>query len=204
MEITALLVFALVFGVACASPGPTIAALVARVLGKGLAGAPALCFGLLTGDLIWLACAVFGLAALAELFQPLFLLIKYLGAAYLLYLAWRLWTAPAVQPINAVPAKGDAIKLFFGGLALALGNPKTMLFYLALLPTVISLSDLSWIGFGQLFAVVALVYGVVLCAYTLLAVRARSAFSSARAMRIVNRATGTVMAGAAVAVATRS
>ena len=78
-----------------------------------------------------------------------------------------------------------------------------MLFYLALLPTVVSLSDLSWVGFGQLVAVVALVYGVVLCSYTLLAARARGLFRSARAMRIVNRSTGTVMAGAAVAVATR-
>ena len=203
MDIAALLVFALVFAVACASPGPTIAALVARVLGKGMAGAPAFCCGLMIGDLVWLACAVFGLAALAELFQPLFQVIKYLGAAYLLYLAWKMWTAPAAQPVNTALAKGDTVKLFFGGLALALGNPKTMLFYLALLPTVVSLSDLSWVGFAQLLAVIALVYGVVLCSYTLLAARARGLFRSARAMRIVNRTTGTVMAGAAVAVATR-
>jgi threonine/homoserine/homoserine lactone efflux protein len=199
MDIASLMAFALIFGVACASPGPTIAALVARVLGRGTAGMPAFCLGLLLGDLVWLACAAFGLAVVASLFQPVFLAIKYLGAAYLLFLAWKLWTAPAAAPTDARLVKGEGIRLFFGGLVLALGNPKTMLFYLALLPTIIALANLSWLGFAELAGIVAVVYSVVLCGYVLLAVRARRLFRSARAMRIVNRTTGTAMAGAAVA-----
>ncbi len=204
MDLASLLIFALAFSVACAAPGPTIAALLARVLGKGTAGAPAFCFGLVLGDLIWLACAIFGLAVLAQAFQPVFLVIKYLGAAYLLYLAWQLWTAPTAAPTNVRLVKGEGTKLFLGGLALTLGNPKTMLFYLALLPTIVALADLTWTGVAALAAVVAIIYSLVLVVYVLLAARARSAFRSSRAMRYVNRITGTVMAGASVAIATRA
>ena len=179
-------------------------ALTARVVARGAAGAPALCGGLLMGDLVWLSCAVFGLAALAESFQVVFQGIKYLGAAYLLYLAWKLWTAPAEMTNDGDVVEGESLKLFVGGLSLALGNPKTMLFYIALLPTVIDLGSLAATDFAALVGVVTLVYGVVLYAYVALAVRARGLARNAARLQLVNRGTGTVMAGAAVLVATRS
>jgi threonine/homoserine/homoserine lactone efflux protein len=203
MTLSALLIFALAFALACASPGPTIAALVARVLGRGTAGAPSLCAGLLLGDLLWLAAAVFGLSLIATTLQPVFLMLKWAGVAYLLFLAYKLWTAPVNAPINAQPVKGEGLKLFATGLSIALGNPKTMLFYLALLPTLVDLRHVSALGFMELAGVVAVVYGAVLAGYVLLAARARKAFTSPRAMRIVNRTTGAVMGGAAVAIASR-
>jgi threonine/homoserine/homoserine lactone efflux protein len=203
MDLATLFAFAAIFAVACASPGPTIAALIARVLGRGLAGAPAFCAGLLIGDLVWLAAACFGLAVVAQTMQPVFAALKYAGAAYLLWLAWKLWTAPAAPASDMPPVRGEGIRLLAVGLAIALGNPKTMLFYLALLPTLIDLADLPVSGFLALGAVVAAVYAAVLFAYVTLAARARRLFRSARAMQAVNRSTATVMAGAAVAVATR-
>ena len=203
MEPHTLIAFAVVLGIACAAPGPTVAALLARVLGRGTAGAPAFCAGLLASDVLWLTGAVLGLAVLAETVQPVFVALKYLGAAYLLYLAWKLWRAPA-GPIAAAPIRGEGVRLFFGAIAVGSGNPKTMLFYLALLPTVLPLEA---IGLGDYLVLVAtqfVVYGVILVAYVVLAARARRAFASSRAMRWVNRVTGTVMAGAAVAVAARS
>lgn len=203
MELSALLAFATIFAVACASPGPSTAAVVARVLATGAGSAPVFCAGLLLGDLLWLACAGLGLAGLVAVFQPVLAIIKYLGAAYLLYLAWRMWTAPGTLPAHAPAAKSARMAPFLGGLALALGNPKTMLFYLALLPTVIQLSALTWMGLLELVGVVTVVYGAVLAAYVFVARRMRLAFRNPRAMRIVNRTTGTVMAGAALAVVTR-
>lgn len=212
MDLAGLLLFAAVFGVACASPGPTLVALVARIIGSGMAGIPSFCAGLVIGDLIWLACAVFGLAALADWFQPLFLIVKYLGAAYLLYLGWRLWTTPVRSPMGLTqsndrqtPGGNDRPVLgAIGGIALTLGNPKTMLFYLALLPTVVSLSQLGWTGFLELGAIVVVIYCFVLLGYIGFATRSRALVKSARAMRIVNRTGGTIMAGAAVVVATRN
>ena len=194
--------FAVVFAFAAASPGPAVAAVLARVIAKGSSGMVFFVLGLMLDDLIWLSAAVFGLAALAALFQPLFLVLKYLGAAYLLFLAWKLWHAPAIAA-SAEPVRGQGVRLFGGGLLLAMGNPKTMLFYLALLPTLIDLPSLNAVGFAELAAVVAVVFVAVFTAYVVLAVQARRVFTSPRAIRLVNRTSGVAMAGAAAAVAVR-
>src|SRR5882757_10153113 len=132
MEMSTLVIYAATLAVACAVPGPTTAALVARVLGRGTQGALAFCGGLLFGDFVWLSATALGLAMLAATLQPVFIGIKYAGAAYLLYLAWKLWTAPAKGPDDAQPVRGEGVRLFLTGLSVCLGNPKTALFYLAL------------------------------------------------------------------------
>jgi threonine/homoserine/homoserine lactone efflux protein len=90
-----------------------------------------------------------------------------------------------------------------GSLALTLGNPKTMVFFLAVLPTVVELNRLTRAGFLAMALVIACVLPVVLGAYTLFAARARARLSRPETVRWVQRGTGAVMAGAAIAVATR-
>lgn len=206
MGLAELAVFALAFLVAAAAPGPTTAALVARVLASGARGIVPFCAGLVLGDLAWLCAALLGLAVLAATMQPLFLVLKYLGAAYLLWLAFRLWTAPAAAPhadAGALPEGGGALRGVALGIALTLGNPKTMLFFLALMPSVVSAGGITAAGGVQLALVVLCVYPVVLAAYVLAAARLRKLFRSARAVRAANRGAAAVMGGAAVAIATR-
>ncbi|HYD98480.1 MAG TPA: LysE family translocator [Alphaproteobacteria bacterium] len=204
MDLTSLGVFVLALLVAAASPGPNIAAIVARVLGRGTQGALAFTAGVAIGDVVWLTLAVFGLAVLAQSFAGVFLVVRYAGAAYLLYLAWRLWTAPAAAPgVAANLAREHPARLFLGGLAVTMGNPKVMVFYLALLPNLVDLSRLDPLGYAELVAATLGVLAVVFGGYILLAARARRLFTSARAMRLVNRGTGAVMAGAAAMVAAR-
>ncbi len=204
MTATTLLIFAAVFGVAAAAPGPTVAALVARVLARGRGDILPFCLGLMAGDLLWLAAAVLGLGMVVALFQPLFVALKYLGAAYLLYLAWRMWTAPAAAEAAAIPPRGEGLRLFLGAIAVVSGNPKTMLFYVALLPTVLPLGRISLGDFALLAIAVVMVYGAILVVYVFAADRARRVFTGTVARRRINRATGAAMAGAAVAVASRS
>lgn len=199
----AFLTFAMILMVAVISPGPAVAALLARVMARGTAGIAAFCAGLVLGDLIWLCCAMFGLAALAALFQPIFLVVKYCGAAYLLYLAWKLWTDSG-KPVAAAPVRGQGLQLFGAALLVSMGNPKTMLFYLAILPTVIDLTQLTAVDMTKLAGIVALVVSVVLTGYVLLAARARRMFTSPRAVRAVNRTAGLAMAGAAAAIVARN
>jgi threonine/homoserine/homoserine lactone efflux protein len=204
LDLATILVFASALFVAAASPGPGIAAIVARVLGRGRRGAIAFTAGVAIGDVVWLTFAIGGLAALANTFYGLFLAIKYAGAAYLLYIAYRMWAAPAA-PSEAGPAPSAErpLRLFLGGLAVTMGNPKVMVFYLALLPNLVDLDAISLLGYAELVLVTQLVLAAVFAAYIVLADRARTLFRSPRAMRIVNRGSGCVMAGAAVAVATR-
>jgi len=204
MSIAGLLLFCAAYAVATASPGPGIAAVLARVLGRGLRGVPAFIAGFVVGDLVWFTVAATGLAVLAQTFAILFLVIKYAGAAYLLYLAWKLWTAPAQQTEITVDRRADSSwRLFLGGLSVTLGNPKVIVFFLALLPTVIDLANLSVTGFVEIALLMVVILSSVLTAYALVAAGARRLFTSPRSIRMINRGTGTVMAGAAVAIAAR-
>ncbi|HWK75006.1 MAG TPA: LysE family translocator [Povalibacter sp.] len=209
MSLYGLWIFAAVYFLAVASPGPGVAAIIARSLSRGTRGATAFVAGFLVGDLIWFTFAATGLAALAQSAYAVFVAVKYAGVAYLLYLAYRLWTsAPKAMDEQSEEARkveqGDRpSQLFLGSLALTLANPKTMIFFLALLPTVVSLEKLNLVGFLEIVAVIVVVLPVVLGAYAVAAARARRFFRSPRAIRNLNRSSGVAMATAAVAVATR-
>ncbi|WP_129776958.1 LysE family translocator [Peristeroidobacter soli] len=207
MSLYGLLVFSAVYLLAVASPGPGVAAVIARSLARGTRGAPAFIAGFLVGDLIWFGFAATGLAALAQSAQTVFVVVKYAGAAYLLFLAYKLWTAPAAPVSDAGPDLAEEgqkpLQLFLGSLALTLANPKTMVFFLALLPTVVPLEKITLIGFAEMVVAIVLLLPLTLGAYVVLAARARRIFKSATAVRRINRGTGAAMACAAVAVATR-
>jgi threonine/homoserine/homoserine lactone efflux protein len=204
MNVAALVLFGSTLLVAAASPGPGIAALVARVIGRGPEGAIAFAGGLILGDLVWLAVAILGLAVVAQTFHEVFLVIKYVGAAYLVYLAYRMWTA-SVEPheLAADRRREGRGRLFLAGLALTLGNPKVVAFYLALLPNLIDLTRVGLLGYVELASVSIVILTLVFGIYIVAAARARALFRSPRALRLLNRAGGTMMAGAAVAVATK-
>ncbi|HKE96221.1 MAG TPA: LysE family translocator [Povalibacter sp.] len=205
MSLYGLWIFAAVYFLAVALPGPGVAAVIARAMGRGTQGAVAFIAGFLVGDLVWFICAATGLAALAQTAHSLFLVARYAGAAYLLYLAWRLWTAPP-QPLDEVAdlAGGERpLQLFLGSLTLTLANPKPMIFFLALLPTVVKLETLTFVGFVEIALTISIVLPLVLGGYVLVAASARRFFRSARAVRNLNRGTGAALAGAAVVVATR-
>jgi len=205
MSLYGLSVFAFVYLLAVASPGPGVAAIVARVLGRGTRGAPAFIAGFLVGDLIWFTFAATGLAMLAQAAYTVFVVVKFAGAAYLLFLAFKLWTAPpAIMGDEAASARRERpIQLFMGSLALTMGNPKTMVFFLAVLPTVVELNRLTVGGFFEIALLICGVLPTVLGSYAFFAGRARKHLTRPQSVRWVQRGTGVVMAGAAVAVATR-
>jgi threonine/homoserine/homoserine lactone efflux protein len=202
VTLSSLLIFAGVYFTAVASPGPGVAALVARVLGQGLKGVAPFIAGYFVGDMIWLLLAATGLAVIAKAFAGVFVAIKFAGAAYLLYTAWRMATAPAV--VGAQPsAASRGGRAFLGSLSLTLGNPKVMVFFLSIMPLVVDVRTLTVLKLVELAAVSGIVIFSTLAAYALAANRARAFLSSTRAMRFVHRAAGGLMAGVAVAVAAR-
>ena len=202
MTLTSLLLFAAVYFAAVATPGPGIAALLARVLGRGLAGVAPFIAGYVVGDMVWLIVAGTGLAVLANAFAGLFVALKFAGAAYLLTVAWRMATAP-VELREAAPAASRGWRAVLGSLSLTLGNPKVMIFFLSIMPLVVDVRTLTPVALAELAALCAVVISCTLAAYALAADRARALLRSTRAMRFARRAAGGVMAGVAVAVATR-
>lgn len=203
MDITALVIFAGALLVAAGSPGPSIAALVARVLVRGRHDVMPFLAAMWVGEAIWLTFAVWGLASIAASFHLLFVIIKWAGVGYLLYLAWKMWNAPASIARDDLPAKTSAAGMFAAGIAVTLGNPKIMMFYLALLPTIIDLSQLTLLGWGELVATMLIVLIAIDLAWVALAVRARLLLKSRRAVRIANRLSAGMMAAAASAIVAR-
>ena len=189
---------------AAAIPGPGITAIVARALGSGFRSSLAMTIGLVLGDLCYLTAVVLGLAFVAQTFGTVFLIIKWLGVCYLAYLAYSFWTAGITpEEIEARKARSGLLSSFIAGLTVTLGNPKTMIFYLALVPTLVELQTLSFADYGVLVACTIVVLLVVLVPYLVLAARARQFLKAPRALKALNRAAASFMGGAAAAIALR-
>jgi threonine/homoserine/homoserine lactone efflux protein len=202
MTLSSLIIFAAIYFAAVATPGPGVAALVARVLGQGLAGVAPFIAGYFVADMVWLMLAATGLAAIAKTFAGVFVAIKFAGAAYLLYLAWKMATAPVALHVDPAPAS-CGWRAFVASLSLTLGNPKVMVFFLSIMPVVVDVRTLTLPALVELAAVCGVVIFSTLALYALAANRARAFLSSTRAMKFVHRAAGGLIAGVAVAVATR-
>ncbi len=203
MELATLGLFAAALFVNAGSPGPSIAALVARVISHGLGSVLPFLLAMWIGEVIWLIAAVTGLGFLAQSFATVFLVIKFAGVGYLLYLAWRMWTAPVRIEGAALPEAGGSVRMFLTGLALTMGNPKIMVFYLALLPSLIDLNAITAFGLAELVVVAFAVMLTVDLAWAIGASWARRWLKSPRAVRIANRSSAAAMGGAALVIATR-
>lgn len=203
MELAVLGLFAAALFVNAGSPGPSIAALVARVISRGLGSVLPFLLAMWIGEALWLVAAVLGLGFVAEKFYLVFSIIKYAGVAYLLYLAYRMWTAPVEIAAGALPSSDSPLRLFLTGMALTLGNPKIMVFYLALLPSIIDLGSVSTLGLLELVAVAVAVMATVDLTWAFGASWARRWLTSRRAVRIANRSAAAAMGGAAAIIATR-
>jgi threonine/homoserine/homoserine lactone efflux protein len=185
--------------------GAYFLAVIAQGLARGCSGAPAFIAGFVVGDLIWFFAAALGLSELAQTAHAAFMVVKYAGAVYLFYLAYKFWSAPA-RPLPEVaeqPIVQRAHSLFLGTLTLTLSNPKPMLFFLALLPTVVPLETLNAFGHLEIAGAILVILPATLGGYVLIATRARAWLRNPQAIKVVNRSSGTLMAVAAVAVATR-
>lgn len=203
MDIASLAIFAGALMVAAGSPGPSIAALVARVLSRGAGDVLPFLAAMWIGEAIWLAFAVFGLAALAQTLSWLFLVVKYAGIAYLAYLAWQMWHSPVTKDGAPLAAGTSPWRMFMAGMAVTLGNPKIMVFYLALLPSIIDMRAVDLAGWLELTATMVAVLVFVDLFWVAMAAQARRLLASQRARRVANRTSAAVMGIAAAAMAVR-
>lgn len=195
--------FAAAFFLLALAPGPGLAAIVSRTLGSGLASGLAVTTGLVIGDFIFMGVAVVGLSAIAAAMGPLFQVVKYAGAAYLVWLGYRAITG-AARPIAVEQQASVTLWRDVGiGLLVTLGNPKPILFYGALLPTFLDMTRIGTADYAVLAAIVVGISYLVYGGYMLLADRTRRLVASTRAVSRLNQATGTMLIGSGVLVATR-
>jgi threonine/homoserine/homoserine lactone efflux protein len=204
MSFTALFAYAAALFIAAAIPGPGITAIVARALGSNFRETFFMGLGLVLGDMTYLTAVILGLAFVAQTFTEVFIIIKIAGALYLGYIAYKLWTA-GLLPQDIAARKSSNISMsFLSGLLVTLGNPKTMLFYVALVPTLIDINSIGLREYGILLATTFVVLLVVLVPYMMLASRARMLLKQPRALQALNRVAASILAGTAAFIATRA
>ena len=117
MAVSALAAFALALMLMAGSPGPSIAALVARVLTNGFRDVLPFLAAMWIGEVIWLTLAVAGMAVVAKTFGAVFMALKIAGVAYLLVLAWKMWFAPTETGGGSdIPSGQKPWRMFGAGL----------------------------------------------------------------------------------------
>jgi threonine/homoserine/homoserine lactone efflux protein len=140
------------------TPGPGVFYIVARSLAQGRGTGLASVAGVAAGNFGNALAAAIGLAALFAVSALAFTIVKYAGAAYLIYLGIQMLSQPVAAPADVPPA--PALQVFRDGFIVALLNPKTTLFFAAFLPQFMNPAAAPLpqsIALGALFVLIAAV-----------------------------------------------
>jgi threonine/homoserine/homoserine lactone efflux protein len=203
-----LIPFAAFAAVLVAIPGPAVVLVLkcTVVRGRGLAITTAL--GVLTADFIWATASVIGLTALLVSSEFAFQLVRYAGAAYLIYLGLRLILRPSVHAQEDAAAGASAQthyrrRAFAEGFLNDLSNPKTVIVYASVIPQFLGNSGTPADLFvlGMVFASLGF---VSLLAYAFVFGATRSVLVRGRLMRAIMRASGVVLAAFGVGLVAES
>jgi threonine/homoserine/homoserine lactone efflux protein len=191
IEISSLFIIMLVLA---ALPSTSVALVIARSATHGFADGAAVSLGIVCGDLVFILLTLTGLAALAEITGSLFLLVKYIAAAYLIWLGVRLLrtahqcrSVPRPAQLTLAPVSSDRaasgtggsmLTGYLAGLLVTLGDIKAIYFYLSLLPTFVDPSSLHMRDVATI------------CLLTIISVGGVKLFYAFTAASLVQRTTG--------------
>ena len=141
MDLSTFLYFLVASVLLTIAPGPDIMYLLAKSLADGARSGIALAFGLCTGLTFHTTLVIIGVAAVIQQSPTAFAVLKYAGAAYLLYLAWGAFHAQGDLKLNTVNKSASYFKLYRRGVIMNVLNPKVLLFFLAFLPQFVNLNS---------------------------------------------------------------
>jgi threonine/homoserine/homoserine lactone efflux protein len=194
------LAFVAASSVLLAIPGPTILLVISYALSHGRKVASATVAGTALGDFTAMTASMLGLGALLATSAALFTVLKWVGAAYLIYLGIKLWRAPvserAAEVGEAEVTSVRPFKIFLHTYVVTALNPKSIVFFVAFLPQFLDLSQplfFQMVVFEVTFLVLATLNATL---YGLLASMARNTIRKPKVQRIVNRTGGSLMIGA--------
>ena len=141
MDLSTFLYFLVASVLLTIAPGSDIMYLLAKSLADGARSGIALAFGLCTGLIFHTTLVIIGVAAVIQQSPTAFAVLKYAGAAYLLYLAWGAFHAQGDLKLNTVNKSASYFKLYRRGVIMNVLNPKVLLFFLAFLPQFVNLNS---------------------------------------------------------------
>jgi homoserine/homoserine lactone efflux protein len=186
------------------SPGPAVMLVMAYGLTHGARRSLFAALGVLTANALYFAVSATALAAVLVASKPFFVTVKWLGAFYLVYIgvAALLGRASPITASNTASRDRSARSIFLSGFTLQLANPKTLIFFVAILPQFVDPSlpvgaQMIWLAIGSIVPELLILGG-----YGYLASRAAHLAASPRYARITDQIAGVLVLCAAALVLT--
>jgi len=176
-------------------PGPVVTLVVANSLSHGRRSGLTTVAGASIGNAMLLGATAVGLVAFFALLSEVFEVVRWAGAAYLIWLGVKAWRSHGSQAAGVPAVARSAHAVFLQGFLIAITNPKAILFYIAFLPQFI---DPRLPAEPQLLAMIGTMVVMALLsdsAYALLAARARGWFTAPERRRLQSRISGTLLIG---------
>ena len=196
MNLHLFLAYCLAVAILLLMPGPVVTLVVANSLSHGSRSGLATVAGASIGNAILLGATAIGLVAFFALLSEIFEVVRWAGAAYLIWLGIRAWRDHGAETVGVVPAAKQASRaVFLQGFLIAITNPKAIIFYIAFLPQFV---DSRLPAGPQLLVMIGTMIVMALLtdgAYALLAGRARGWFTAPKRRRLQARITGTLLIG---------
>lgn len=203
MTLTAFLAYCVAVTLAAMTPGPAMFAVITNGVSRGFMRAFTAGLGVAAGDAVLVTLALLGLVALVQTFEWVFLVLKYAGAAYLIYLGVRMWRSAAASAGGDGEGEAKLSRSFFLGASIALGNPKAILFHASIMPLILNLNTLTFVDGLLVVAVVISANILTMGFYAALSGRASRWFRVPSRMRLMNRVAGGAMIGTGALIAAR-
>jgi len=199
------LIYATTIFIVSIVPGPST--LLALTHGIRYGAGKALFSGLgnVVGTILQAGVSIAGLGVLLTACEPLFLVVKYAGAAYLVWLGIMVWRAPAenldIDTNVVVKASKPAHKLFFDAFMVTLGNPKAIVFFSALFPQFLGTDGVTVLKCTVLLTTMAVLAFVVWMIYAFGGEKIAGTFRRFSIGRFVNKVLGGTFIGAGIGLA---
>jgi threonine/homoserine/homoserine lactone efflux protein len=175
-------------------PGPVWVALTARALSGGFAAAWPLAVGVALGDLIWPLAAILGLSWVESVYGDFLSVLRYVAALVFLVMGYMLIRKPAgdMKPDRRLTRPGHWAG-FTVGMAVVMGNPKAILFYMGALPGFFTLSTLTALDIAVIITISAAVPMLGNLGLALFLDRARALLASPEKLRRLNVISGVLL-----------
>jgi len=193
MDFTTLIslsIAAFIFGI---SPGPGTLAALSISTTRGLRSGLILSAGEAVGDITYLTLAILSLGYLAQILEPAMIVVRWLGAGYLIYLGISQFRLASLNINSNTLSSKNLIRLFFMGFLIGGTNPKVILFYLSFIPLFIDLSNIDLTTGLQIASTIYVSVFASLVVVCIAGNQIKSWINKPRSIKILNRITGTMM-----------
>jgi threonine/homoserine/homoserine lactone efflux protein len=198
MNINLLIAFFIGMIILAATPGPGVFGSLAKAAAEGFKMSLFFIGGLVLGDIIFFNLALLGLSAIAKMLGGMFIAIRIAGGLYLVYLGIRMFRSSQISA-NAKTNNGkNKWQTCMSGLLLTLGNPKPILFYASVLPTIINFNEVRFIDALLMMAILVLVSFSVVGTYSYIASLSHRIQMSEKMQKRINQAAGFVMSAVGI------